>query len=228
MARPGRKGILVNCENCGGEFEKEASEIASTSHNFCSLRCHGEAGKNQVTVTCMHCGDEFTRKRSSIGKTKSGKFFCSSSCSAKHSNALRQWSRRSKSEKELYDHLVVTFPDLEILPNDKTMLDGLEVDVAIPSLSLAIEWNGAVHFKPMFGESHLAKTQERDRKKLAIASRQDINLIVIADPNFNREVLEQAKVDTVSIISGLLLDRNADASGGKLSTRSPLPEEPSG
>ncbi len=84
------------------------------------------------------------------------------------------------------------------------MLDGLEVDVSIPSLKLAIEWNGIVHFKPIYGNYQLNKIQNRDVEKLKIASNKNINLIVIPDLVSNDKILKQAFNDVKNIINKLL------------------------
>jgi hypothetical protein len=84
------------------------------------------------------------------------------------------------------------------------MLDGLEVDVAIPSLKLAIEWNGIVHFKPIYGEDKLLKVQNKDTEKLKIAANKNINLIVISDIVSNDKILKQAFNDTKNIIKKII------------------------
>jgi sialic acid synthase SpsE len=84
------------------------------------------------------------------------------------------------------------------------MLDGYEADVAIPSLKLAIEWNGIVHFKPIYSQTKLDKIQTRDVEKLKIASNKDINLIVIPDLVSNDKILKQAFNDVKVIINNLL------------------------
>jgi len=73
------------------------------------------------------------------------------------------------------------FTNLTILANDKTMLDGLEIDIAIPELSLGIEWNGIVHFKPIYGLKKLSNVQKQDQKKQKLAKKKKINLIVVPD-----------------------------------------------
>lgn len=95
------------------------------------------------------------------------------------------------------------FPDLPMLPNDKTMLDGLEVDIAIPSLQLAIEWNGIVHFKPIYGQKKLSRIQCKDKEKLRLASDKDINLIVISDRASNDKILQKAFEQVSELIKEL-------------------------
>jgi hypothetical protein len=112
---------------------------------------------------------------------KSKNLFCSQSCAASWNNRQKRKSKRSKCETLLYSLLVNEFSDLIILPNDKTMLNGLEADIAIPELKLAIEWNGIVHYKPIFGETKYQKILTNDEQKKNIALQNDINLIVIPD-----------------------------------------------
>jgi len=111
--------------------------------------------------------------------------------------------RYSKIEAKFYDLIVKEFPQLDILSNDKTMLDGYEVDIAIPELQLAIEWNGIVHFKPIYGQTKLDNIQTRDTEKLKIASNKDINLIVIPDLVSTDKILKEAFNDVKIIISNL-------------------------
>ena len=84
------------------------------------------------------------------------------------------------------------------------MLDGLEVDIAIPSLKLAIEWNGIVHFKPIYGKRKLKKIQFKDAEKLKIAANKNINLIIIPDLVSNDKILHQAFKDIKNIINKII------------------------
>ena len=79
------------------------------------------------------------------------------------------------------------------------------IPTAIPELNLAIEWNGIVHFKPIYGKKKLNRIQELDNEKLKIASNKDINLIVIPDLVSNDKILNKAFNDVKNIINNLLL-----------------------
>lgn len=106
-------------------------------------------------------------------------------------------------EKALFDLLVNTFPNLEIIANDRKTLDGLEIDIFIPKLQLAIEWNGIVHFKPIFGEEKLLAVQEKDRQKLQLANEKNIRLIVIPDYRSNYSLVKEAFSKIKEIIENL-------------------------
>lgn len=112
-------------------------------------------------------------------------------------------SRRSKVEKALFDLLEAEFPQHHFYANDKTMLDGFEVDIAVPDLNLGIEWNGIVHFKPIYGQEKLSKIQLRDQKKQKIAEKKNISLIVISDLVSTAARVNEAFVQTSKIIRSL-------------------------
>lgn len=92
------------------------------------------------------------------------------------------------------------YPNLNVLTTDKKLLDGYEVDIAIPSIGLAIEWNGIVHFKPIYGQIKLDKIQKRDAEKLKIASKKKINLVVIPDLVSTEVRVKEAFVEICKII----------------------------
>lgn len=123
---------------------------------------------------------------------------------ATFNNRLRRRANRSKIETEFFDRLVASFPDIKMIPNDKEMLPGVEVDVAIPSLRLAIEWNGVIHFQPIYGQEKLNVVQRRDAMKSQLAADLEIRLIVINDTDSKKATLNRAYADVCEIISALL------------------------
>lgn len=192
------------CEQCGKDYKKETFDFKRTKHNLCSKKCNGLFQRKRIKTFCGNCDKPIEIKLGESKKSKSGKSFCSQSCAATYNNKLKRKSRRSKIEAKFYNLLAKEFPSLNILPNDKTMLDGLEVDISIPSLKLAIEWNGIVHFKPIYGQTKLDKIQTIDAKKLKIAVNKNINLIVIPDLVSNDKILKQAFNDVSIIINNLI------------------------
>jgi hypothetical protein len=74
----------------------------------------------------------------------------------------------------------LVFPSLYIIKNDRVLLpSGLEVDILIPRLKLAIELNGPVHYFPLFGNQKLAKIQAADISKQIEIQSVGYNLLVI-------------------------------------------------
>ena len=138
-----------------------------------------------------------------INKSKHHRLFCNNSCAASFNNHLKRKSRRSKVEIKLFHLLQTEFPDLDLLPTNKTLLDGYEVDIACPSLKLGIEWNGIVHFKPIYGEAKLTRIQQRDEEKQRIAQKKGVMLIIIPDLVSNDSTVRQAFGQIAKIIRNL-------------------------
>ncbi len=203
------KYVQLKCKYCKKIFKRESKnqpKYKKRTRAYCSQQCFNKhrSQLDNITSSCGFCGKEVVRLKSQVKRSKSGKQFCNQSCAASYNNKLKRKSRRSKIEAKFYNLLVKEFPNLDISPNNKTMLDGLEVDIAIPSLKLAIEWNGIVHFKPIYGQTKLNKIQNKDAEKLKIASNKNINLIVISDLVSNDKILKQAFNDVKDIINKLI------------------------
>ena len=204
--------IELKCYYCNEKFKRlltshnQRTKTRQLKHEFCSNTCNGKhkTENDNIQTNCYNCKKEIIKMKSQYKRSKSGKSFCSRSCAASYNNKLKRKSRRSKIEAKFYNLLVKEFPDLDILANDKTMLDGLEADIVIPTLKLAIEWNGIVHFKPIYGQTKLDKIQDKDAEKLKIASDKNINLIVIPDLVSNDKILNQAFNDVKTIINSLI------------------------
>ena len=118
-------------------------------------------------------------------------------------NKLKRKSRRSKCEKKLFDLLSGEFKDIQFVSGDKTMLDGYEIDIAIPSLKMGIEWNGIVHFKPIYGDDKFKKVLQNDAEKQRIAQEKGISLIVIPDLVSDDATVKRAFKEISAIIRKL-------------------------
>ena len=76
------------------------------------------------------------------------------------------------------------------------MLDGLELDIWLPSLKLGIEWNGIYHYKPIRGDQALQRIQSADERKKIICKEKNIKLIVIEDMTSHKKFI----AETIDII----------------------------
>ena len=201
-----RETTVARCTYCKNEIEKEVYELKRSREPFCSLRC--QAAHRSVMGTtrskCAHCGGPVVRVNKELRKSKSGLVFCNHTCAASFHNQLRRKSRRSKIEIEFFDRLRAAFPDVKMIPNDKLLLDGFEVDIAIPGLSLAIEWNGIVHIQPIYGQERFAKILERDHEKNCRAVEAGVLLVTIMDPTSTKDVVDEALISVSNIIRDLL------------------------
>jgi YHS domain-containing protein len=208
----------AECANCGKIFEKRIGQHPCYKQkynkkiglnkkwggkHFCSHRCNGLYYDKKVNKPCGWCGKNVERKYAEYKSSKSGQVFCNKSCACSYNNTKRQGMRRSKSESLLHKLIVEAFPDLEVITNDRKLLDGYELDIAIPSLKLAIEWNGIVHFKPIYGQKKFDRIQQIDTKKRQKAKEVGIDLIVIADLVSTQEYVIESFQKIKQIIESL-------------------------
>lgn len=207
----------ATCENCKTIFwrhnrqklafknaYKSKSSSSINKFEFCSRECMGKYHDKKLNLNCGWCNKDVVKKFAEFKRSISGLVFCDRSCSASYNNTQKRRSLRSKCEKMFFDLLKEKYTNLDLIANDKKMLDGLEADVAIPSLNLAIEWNGIVHYKPIYGEEKLNKIKSIDERKQNLAQQKGIRLIVIPDLVSNEKYVKEAFYNTCRIIDELL------------------------
>ena len=96
----GKDLLPLECEHCGKVFYKPKSMIsyelnhASGGCKYCSIKCSDESHRRTVNVVCTQCGKKINVTQSSYNKSKTKRFFCSNSCSAKYNNAHRTTKKR--------------------------------------------------------------------------------------------------------------------------------------
>lgn len=194
------------CSYCNKTFKRRTARLKYEQPKklYCSHKCHVLDIDVRVNKTCYCCGKDLLIKRSELSRSKSGFCFCSNSCAAKYNNSIRKKTRRSKIEIKFGQELQKLFPTLQFLFNDKTIISGYELDIYIPELKLAIEWNGIVHYQPIYGEEKLEQIQYRDYQKQLLCQKYDINLIVIADYKSNKTILNESLTKVSEIINKLM------------------------
>jgi hypothetical protein len=73
------------------------------------------------------------------------------------------------------------FPNLLMMFNDRETLNGKELDVYIPSIGLAIEWNGIYHYKKIRDDGLFEKTINKDKQKVNDCVELGIELYIVKD-----------------------------------------------
>ncbi len=206
-----KKKYETKCDFCGKTFVRKISQSPAyrqkkwkkkTYKEFCNRICKGKYSNKQEICICEWCGKKIARRKSQLKKSITGHVFCNLSCAASFNNTQKRKSRRSKMEVKLFNLLKTEFPSLEILANNKNILDGYEVDIIFPQINLAIEWNGIVHYKPIYGNDKLNLIQKRDIEKQEIAQKKNIELIVISDLVSTEKYLKEAFLNIKKIING--------------------------
>ena len=172
------------CYNCGKDFQVEKKQIkyyltgkSKKQLKYCSNACKAKDSITKQKVNCTNCQKLFEKTPAELNK--SGNNFCSKSCSATYNNTHKSHgTRRSKLECWLQTQLTSLYPDLQIDFNKKAAI-GSELDIFIPSLSLAFELNGIFHYEPIFGLNKLGKIQNNDNNKFKACQEANINLCII-------------------------------------------------
>lgn len=175
--------LPCECYQCSEIFHTKKKEIARILKNktnngkYCSLKCTFKSKITRKALNCLNCGIEFYKEINQIKKSKN--HFCSRSCSATYYNTHKTFgNRRSKLEKYIEDQLFILYPNLEILYNNKGIINS-ELDIYIPKLKLAFELNGIFHFEPIFGNNKLDKVKNNDNNKFKLCIEHGISLCII-------------------------------------------------
>lgn len=183
----GRDLIPLQCLICKKTFYKtkwicmEVKKHPNTKspYNFCSKQCVWTFNTKSVLKQCKQCNKDIFIRKSILDRSKTQNFFCSKSCSTKYNNVHKTYGyRRSKLEVYIEQKLKQDFPNLEIICNSTNAINS-ELDFYIPSLRIAIELNGIVHYEPIYTEKEFIRIQNRDKQKLIECYKQGIELIVL-------------------------------------------------
>lgn len=172
--------LSLKCFYCHKAFSTSKKSIADSLRKvgkppkFCSRNCVSLSERKREIVSCKECNRLFEKTPFEI--KKSSNHFCGHSCHCTYLNRHKKFGiRRSKLEHFIENQINKDFPNLCILYNDRTTL-GLELDVYVPSLALAIEFNGVFHYQPIFGVEKLNKIRNNDFKRKVLCKNLDITL----------------------------------------------------
>jgi len=75
---PRYNSVVVSCDQCGKEFERNRNSLDEYNHHFCSPECYHkrESDQGTIVVECATCGEEFEIPKSRKGKHN----YCSWEC----------------------------------------------------------------------------------------------------------------------------------------------------
>jgi hypothetical protein len=172
----------VECKNCGKPVLKSIQRYNESLKNgwnfFCSRVCRYGYQENGIKFPCAQCGKIVRKTPNQIRRTKAN-VFCSKSCAALFNNSHKtRGTRRSLLERFLEQQLKEEFATLDLRCNTTDPI-GIELDFYFPALHLAIELNGVVHYKPIYGYEKFERIQSNDRVKAARCLEKEIELKVI-------------------------------------------------
>lgn len=211
------------CSYCGVRFDRPVGGTRILSHEFCNLTCSSRFQRSRVTVPCGQCGCSVTRATQVLKNSKSGHLFCNHTCAARYTNTHKTWGcRRSKLEVWLEEQLRKSYPDLDLHCNRTDAIQG-ELDFYFPSLKLAFELNGILHYEPIYGVDNLARSQSNDARKMLACAEREIELCVIDSSgfkNFKPKGAEKFLTLIRDVVDRVLIDRVA--AGWAISSKDPM------
>ena len=194
------------CEYCGNVFTTTKDQVKKALNNhprikikYCSIKCSRKSKDKTILINCTECDNQFKKQQHRITKNN----FCSQSCGVTYNNKHKITGyRRSKLEQYIEKHLILIYPDLKILFNNKGTINS-ELDVYIPLLNLAFELNGIFHYEPIYGQDKLNQIQNNDNRKFQACIEREIELCVI-DTSQQKYFKEQSSKKFISIITNII------------------------
>lgn len=176
--------IPLECKFCASTFLIKKVFVytalygtTNSTLDFCSLNCKQLESRKKIEVKCMQCNVDFQKLPSQIKVTKNN--FCTKSCAAIYNNTHKTHGiRRSKLEVYIEEQIRIAFPTLELVCNAKNII-GSELDFYFPSLRLAIELNGILHYEPIYGQDKLERICNMDQQKSIGCFQKNIEFCII-------------------------------------------------
>lgn len=178
--------VLVTCQFCNELVVKYKSHVYKNI--YCSLLCANRSQERKKAKTtlleCENCGKSFLRHNRNIRHEVN---VCDMHCRGElayknrtgiHDPKIKRNVNCSQLEHYLRQIITFNFPYLELIDRDRSVI-GPELDFYFPELNLAIEVNGIVHYKPIYGIEQLDKVQSKDLIKTKLCKDNNIELIVI-------------------------------------------------
>lgn len=132
----------------------------------------------------------------------------------------KQGKLGSKNESLCYlrikEEVENNYDGIEVRQHETDFLPGWEIDIFIKSMdgwSIAIEWDGAYHRKPIYGESNLRKRQGQDKYKDVAIQNKKCVIVRIEDNGSHNPKFVEAKVKDVMEIIDKLYGNNIEIWG---------------
>lgn len=211
--------LVYLCGLCGNESTQTYSNLMRDIGHECQGKGITNMNKGRFLTlnryTCKYCEIIFY-----LSSRRTSAIFCSLECKNNwQTNTLegirlfkrcgqkgikmRVHKNRSKNEIYMATLCEKQYGYDKVLKNVK-MFDGIDADIIIPHLKVAIEWNGIWHYKKVRKDHNFNLTKIRDKVKAKTILNHKYNLIHIKDmgKNSNKSIEKCFKIVVDMISSG--------------------------
>ena len=166
----------VEMANTTEYFIKKCTEIHNGKYSY--EKTHYVNNRERVIVTCPIHGD-FSIMAGNHMHNGKGCPMCG--------------NQMSVAEEEIKDYLKEKMPNVEIISRDRSVLNGSELDIFIPSENVAIEYNGVKWHSEQY-----SKDKHYHLKKLEKCNENGVRLIHIFDDEYiNKKEIVLSKIDEI-------------------------------
>jgi hypothetical protein len=198
------KTFSVQCKICLAQFDVLEREKLHPQKNvyYCSRACANKRPMTAEVRSKIRAGLKRELKQIeciNCNQLTSNAKFCSRSCKTIYQNnkgyasiagraSARSRVKRSKNEIYFSELCSRTFGDSI---NNVPMFNGWDADVVVPSLKVAVLWNGPWHYRKLTQKHSVEQVQNRDAIKLKEIIRAGFIPYVIRDNGrFNKTFVE--------------------------------------
>jgi len=206
---------MSNCKKCGNEFEPSKGLVS-----YCSLRCRNSRSFSEASrlkksiankdkhyverklINCGWCETEF-KTIASRPRTYCS-FLCKQRGVGRKGGLASSTSQNKRSKNEIYFSELCYTKFNDVITN-QPIFNGWDADIIIPSIKLAILWNGIWHYKQITKSHSLKQVQNRDRIKLLEISKYGYTPYIIKDMGqYNKQFVETEFDKLIEYISKLI------------------------
>ena len=150
--------IHMKCNKCGYEFKRTPYEHLHENRH-CFKCISKQTGWNRIKTTEQYIKECIDKYGDEYGYDKTVYIKSDESVIIKHNTCGRYFSieansflqghgcpyhliNKSKAEEDICEYIKSLLPDTEIIQNDRNVLNGNELDIFIPSMNIAFEYDG--------------------------------------------------------------------------------------
>lgn len=153
-------GVSTNLIDFKSRKNNHLSKLKKFNEKYKKLKIINDKG-DYISIQCDKCNLEYEIERSLLFYRFENNINCCTIC-----NKVNEL--RSIKEKEIYDFIVNL--GIETINSDRTILNGKEIDIYIPSKKIGFEFNGLFYHSDLYKDKyyHINKTNECLKKDIRL------------------------------------------------------------